>query len=178
MTYDKGCVSYSPGPLNACCMHRNCIITVQLFISYSYQIDDLRDCSGFVVICSIFSWTWLDNFLMKWMKSFIFVLACKAKSIIDLINQTRHKTSSCISLFPTKLYILMHVHVAYIQDNDLCVLKKKVIYLFWKEGIIITQQHFNLFCNFFFPVLCFVSSVLTLSSKNTLEANFYVIFWN
>lgn len=163
-------------------MHAACIEIASSQFNYSYHIhiklmiyeiapDLLSSVPSSVEHDSII-------FLMKWMKSFIFVLACKAKSIIDLINQTRHKTSSCISLFPTKLYILMHVHVAYIQDNDLCVLKKKVIYLFWKEGIIITQQHFNLFCNFFFPVLCFVSSVLTLSSINTLEANFYVIFWN
>lgn len=108
MTYDKGCVSYSPGPLNACCMHRNCIITVQLFISYLYQIDDLRDCSGFVVICSIFSWTWLDIFFNEVNEEFYFYTGMQ-----------QQKAPLILSIKPSQN--LTHLVYLYFQLN----------YIFW-----------------------------------------------
>lgn len=152
-----------------CMQHENCIITVELFIS-NWWFTRLLQIFCHLLHLQLNMTRSFFFFWSEWRVLFLYWHAT-AKSSIDLINQKRHTISSGISLFPTEIYILIHVHVAYIQDNDPCVLKQNVIYFFWKKGIIITQQHFNLFWFFFFPVL-------TLNSVNTLEANIHVIFWN
>lgn len=74
-----------------------------------------------------------------------------AKSFSELINQTRHKTSSCITLFLTN-YIFWCIYMWHIYRIMTYVSRRKRSHFFWKEDNIITPQHLT---DFFPPCLLF-----------------------